>query len=227
MALILNIDTAVTTASVNLSQNGESLSTKMNEAARDHASWIQPAIRELLEENHFAINSVEAVAVSIGPGSYTGLRIGLSVAKGICYALDLPLITVNTLELMTMAAFRRIPRVVSGVDLICPMIDARRMEVFYAVFDKTGNQVRPPGSAILTGQFFDGFLAEKKLLFFGNGATKFSKIFSHENAIFDDSLVYNASDLRDISENKFSQKQFADLAYVEPFYVKSFYSPAI
>src|SRR6266513_3397931 len=130
MSFILNIDNAVDVASVCLAKDGDALQLTTNEIQKDHAAWLHPALEEILYKNGITMKDVEAVAVSIGPGSYTGLRVGLATAKGLCYAMNIPIITISTLEMMAYAVKDE------AADLICPLIDARRMEVFAVVYDK-------------------------------------------------------------------------------------------
>src|SRR6266513_982784 len=130
MSLLLNIDTAIETASICLSKDGNVLHLSINENQKDHAAWLTVAIQEMMQNSGYQLNQLNAIAVTIGPGSYTGLRVGLSTAKGLCYVLKIPLLTIGTLEMMAFAAKQ------NPVDLLCPMIDARRMEVFTAVYDK-------------------------------------------------------------------------------------------
>lgn len=163
------------------------------------------------------MKDINAVAVSNGPGSYTGLRIGLSAAKGLCYALQIPLITIGTLQMMAQAAKN------SEANLFCPMIDARRMEVFTALYDSEGNEVMKPAALILDENSFAEELKESRILFFGNGAGKFKDICSNSNAIFKD-IEAEASHLAKISQQKFTAGDFAALAYSEPYYVKEFFT---
>src|SRR5436190_1267780 len=162
MALILNIDTALDSAYISLAENAQGLGYALNETAKDHAAWIQPAIHKLIEESGLRIADLSAVGVSIGPGSYTGLRIGLSTAKGLCFALKIPLITINTLEIMTFSAINDIaahdPDLFSSNLFICPMIDARRMEVFTAVYNSSLAEIYEPHARILDALTFDELL---------------------------------------------------------------------
>lgn len=219
MVLILNIDTSVETASVCLAKDGQVLRLSINENQKDHASWLHVAILEMLQGAGYAMPDVQAVAVSIGPGSFTGLRIGLSTAKGLCYAQHIPLITIGTLEMMAFAAKDE------AVDLLCPLIDARRMEVFTAVYDKTLLQIAPPSAMIIDEKSFAGLLSSNKILFFGNGRKKLQTLITNNNASFSNT-VGNASHLASLSHNRFRNNEFADLAYTEPLYLKEFYSIA-
>jgi len=219
MALILNIDTSLDTASLCLAKDKEVLQLVFNESQKDHAAWIHNAIQEILQRAGCTINMLDAVAVSIGPGSYTGLRIGLASAKGLCYALNIPLIIVSTLKIIA-AASRR-----NAADYICPMIDARRMEVFTAVYDKNLDEINPPQSFILDDPRFISFLPPGNILFCGNGSKKLQKISIDPQYIFD-TTTSNATHLAELSQNCYINKQFADIAYTEPLYIKEFYSPA-
>jgi tRNA threonylcarbamoyladenosine biosynthesis protein TsaB len=218
MSLILNIDTSVETASVCLSLDGEVLQLDTNDHQKNHAAWLHVAIEKVLKDAQCTIAEIKAVAVSIGPGSYTGLRVGLSTAKGICYAMTIPLIAIGTLDMMAYAAKSE-----EG-DLICPMIDARRMEVFTAMYDKTLKQTMEPLAMIVNEKSFEEILGSKKIIFSGNGRHKLQKVISSENAFFC-SIETDATHLARLSEIQIANKRFADLTYVQPFYLKEFYSP--
>jgi tRNA threonylcarbamoyladenosine biosynthesis protein TsaB len=226
MPLLLNIDTAVDVASICLAKDGQVLSIAKNESQKDHASWLHIAIKEVFEKNSLELRSVNAVAVTGGPGSYTGLRIGMATAKGICYALNKPLISLNTLLVMANAA-KNVYRDSFGenADLLCPMIDARRMEVFTAIYTKELEIVKEPSAITLNENSFDEYLLNNRICFFGNGSNKFRTINKHEKAVFND-LKADASSMIYLSEKAFAEKGFADLAYAEPSYLKEFYTPA-
>ena len=219
MALILNIDTAVDLASLCLSKDGEVISFAKNESQKDHASWLHVTIKEIFEKNNIDLGSIDAVAVTGGPGSYTGLRIGMATAKGICYALNKPLITLNTLLVMANAAKTE------DNSLLCPMIDARRMEVFTAIYTKELQIVKEPAAITLNENSFDEELTNNSICFFGNGSKKFQQIKNHPKAIFR-KVDFDATDMIFLVEEKFTRKEFADLAYAEPLYLKEFYTPA-
>jgi len=219
VSLILNIDTAVQTASVCLAKNGVSRAVKVNASQKDHASWLQPAISELLNEQQFSLADIDAVAVSAGPGSYTGLRVGMATAKGLCYALSKPLLMVSTLQMMAAGA------ITEGGELLCPMIDARRMEVFMAVYDQSLEELAPPQNCILSEEHFQNWL-EQPIIFFGNGSNKLRDILFHPNAIFKE-IETTAEQMVVLSYQYFVQQAFANLAYSEPLYGKEFYSPAL
>jgi tRNA threonylcarbamoyladenosine biosynthesis protein TsaB len=219
MALILNIDTAIATASVCLAKDAEVLSIAKNEKQKDHAAWLHLAIKEVFEKNALDLQIIDATAITGGPGSYTGLRIGMATVKGICFALAKPMIILNTLHVMANAAKNE------NADVLCPMIDARRMEVFTALYSKDLQTIKKPSAITLNEKSFDEELANNRICFFGNGSNKFQSIKKNENAFF--SLIdTDAAHMVSLSEDKFRQKEFADLAYAEPLYLKEFYTPA-
>ena len=217
MAYILNIDTAIDNASVCISKDDQLINIAVNNNQKDHASWIQPAIKNIIALSGLSLNDLAAIAVSIGPGSYTGLRIGLSTAKGLCYALDIPLIAIGTLDMMATAAAQK------DCDLICPMIDARRMEVFAALYKKNMEKVIFPSAILLDSNLFDDVLEKNTVLFYGNGSNKFKYVTHHRNALFDD-IEINSSLMIKISNNRLRDSEFNSLAYTEPMYIKNFYS---
>lgn len=219
MVRILHIDTAIEAASVCLSEDGKVLASAVNPSQKDSASWLHVAIQQLLKENDLSPKQLDAVAVSAGPGSYTGLRVGMSAAKGLCFALDKPLIAVSTLKMMAVAALEE------PSALLCPLIDARRMEVFTAVYDKDLHERMPPSNLILTGQSFIDLLEQDTVCFFGNGSAKFRQLAAHPNARFAD-VQAAACQMVSLSLHSFQQQEFADLAYSTPFYGKDFHSPS-
>jgi tRNA threonylcarbamoyladenosine biosynthesis protein TsaB len=216
---LLNIDTAVQTASVCLAKDDKSVGLKINLSQNDHASWLQPAIASLLSEHNLSIDEVDAIAVSAGPGSYTGLRVGMAAAKGLCFALNKPLILISTLKMMATAVLSETSL------LICPMIDARRMEVFTAVYDHSLNTVLQPHNHILSHDSFASFLEGRTIVFFGNGSAKFRNIVAHPNAIFKQ-LEITAEQMTTLAYESYRKGDFANLAYCEPLYTKEFFSPA-
>jgi tRNA threonylcarbamoyladenosine biosynthesis protein TsaB len=219
MARILNIDTAIDSASVCLAKEAMPLQFAINSNQRDHASWLHPAIQRTTADAGIALKDIEAVAVTIGPGSYTGLRVGLSAAKGLCFALNIPLICINTLELMAYAGID------TEADLVCPLIDARRMEVFMAVYNKNMQEIIKPRAMIVDKHSFDSMLATNKIAFLGNGSKKLQNLIVHDNAIFNN-IAATATNMIPLSERLFTEKKFANLAYIEPLYIKEFYSTA-
>jgi tRNA threonylcarbamoyladenosine biosynthesis protein TsaB len=227
LALILNIDTATEHASVCLANNEKVLEIEKSFEQKDHASFIQPAIKRLFAHTRQKISSIDAIAVTAGPGSYTGLRVGLATAKGLCYALNKPLILLNTLEVMAHAAVKDtsvVGEMTTDV-LFCPMIDARRMEVFTAMYDGELQKILSPAAVILAPETFKEYLDKQKIIFSGTGSGKFKQLTQHPNAFFSNAQ-HNAEDMMLLSENFFSQKQFADTVYSEPFYLKEFFTPS-
>ena len=219
MSFILNIDAAVQSASICLSAAGQSLVLEVNNEPRDSAAWLHVAIQKLMQQQGVTLQQLSAIAVSAGPGSYTGLRVGMATAKGLCYALQKPLITISTLQMMA-AAVENVT-----TDFICPMIDARRMEVFTAVFDLSLNEVVPASAVILEPNTFAELLQKKRITFLGNGSSKFAALVQHPNAFFDE-VEANASHLVGLAHKKLIANNFTDLAYAEPAYGKAFFSPA-
>jgi tRNA threonylcarbamoyladenosine biosynthesis protein TsaB len=229
MPLILNIDTATEYASACLSRDGELIAIESNPNQKDHAAFIQPAIKRLLSTVRYQLSSVDAIAVSNGPGSYTGLRVGLSTAKGLCYALDKPLLLVNTLEIIATSAIQNAHQLIipssSLSTVFCPMIDARRMEVFTAVYDEQLKQIELPAAKIIDANSFSELLSNHNIIFSGSGAEKFEEIVGNNNAYFLHAQ-YDASHMATIAENLYLLKSFADKAYSEPYYLKEFFTPA-
>lgn len=217
MGLILHIDTALEVASVALAQEDSLLGFSSNELQNDHASWIHSAIEKLLKDANKEMQALDAVAVTIGPGSYTGLRVGLATAKGICYALQKPLITIPTLELIASAL--KVPTQA----LIVPMIDARRMEVFTATYRGNLQEVKTPYALVLDENSFSEELLEQEVFFCGNGAAKFQSICQSPQAYFECSSA-TAAQMIPLGNIRFSEQNFADLAYSDPLYVKEFQS---
>lgn len=223
MNLILNIDTSSEHAAVTISNNGELLAGVKNEDQKEHASFIQPAIKRMMTDLGLSLNQLEAVAVVHGPGSYTGLRVGLASAKGICYVIKKPLITIGTLPLMAKSAILNLQTKASALPLLCPMIDARRMEVFTGLYNASLEEVIPAQAKILCPESFVEVLLHNPVLFFGNGALKWQGVVSNTNALFAESFDTSLA-LTQLSFSRFKSRIFADLAYSEPLYLKEFYS---
>ncbi len=225
MALILNIETSTEVCSVALARDGVVMHSRENLTGQNHAMLVTVFIDELLKESDLSMEQLDAVAVSGGPGSYTGLRIGVSVAKGICYASRLPLIAITSLEAMAhhvinLSDSYRIPK--TDNTLFCPMIDARRMEVYTSFYDKTGKQIRGIQADIIDHQSYLPYLEHNSVLFFGNGAAKCREAINHPNAIFINGIVTLAENMIFLSERDFQLQKFVDVAYYEPFYLKDF-----
>jgi len=220
MGLILNLETATTVCSVALAKDGHLIALEELNGDYTHAENLTVFIERVLQKASISLNSIDAIAISKGPGSYTGLRIGVSTAKGLCYSLNKPLIAINTLEHCAVAA----SQIKGDVDsLFCPMIDARRMEVYCAIFDKSGNVVSPTAAVIIDEHSFQDLLQKQKIYFFGDGAEKCKTILTaHKNAVFIDQLFPSAKNMIQLSENAFNNKQFEDVAYFQPFYLKDF-----
>ena len=217
MSLILNIDTAVQSASLCVARDGHPLALRTNPVQQDHAAWLHVTLGEMLAELGLGVADLDAVAISAGPGSYTGLRVGMSAAKGLCYALQIPLIIINTLELMAATVDA------GDAELLCPMIDARRMEVFTAVYNRQLEPVLAPTNMILdAGSFRE--LRSRRMVFFGNGSAKFEAVIEGPPAAFA-KVTATAADMAPLAQNKFGQGDFGDLAYTEPYYGKDFHSP--
>ncbi len=224
MALILNIDTATDIASVCISDNGYSIAYSENNQQKEHASFVHAAINSILKEAGKELAQIDAFAVTSGPGSYTGLRVGLANAKGFCFALNKPLITVNTLQVMAKAAMMENSPAINNINMLyCPMIDARRMEVYTAIYNRAMETQLKPTAVVIEPESFDRWLNNSPILFFGSGSAKLKGLLSNEKAVFAD-INSNAKNLAQLAEKLFSQKKFADIAYAEPDYVKDFFS---
>ena len=217
MPLILQLETATRSCSVALAENGILLAKKEQNEANIHAHSITLFIEELMNSCQKSFSDLSAVAVSMGPGSYTGLRIGVSAAKGFCYALDIPLIAVSTLAAMATAK----QNLTKADTLLCPMIDARRMEVYMAVFDQHLALKEPVKAQILDQHTFDEFLKNHQILIFGDGADKCRELYTAPQFEFAEH-VNSAADLTTLAYQAYQAQDFVDLAYFEPFYLKDF-----
>lgn len=222
MATILNIETSTDVCSVCLSHDGEMKFHDADYKGRNHATVLGGFVKNALDYAKMCEMKLDAVAVSIGPGSYTGLRIGLSGAKGLCFGLDIPLIGVNTLKLLSVAVM--FSKNIGPDDYFVPMIDARRMEVFTAVYDLALNEVMPNQAMILDENSFADLLESRKLHFMGNGADKASDLIKSQNAEFTLGIRPNAADMIALSEKAFRENDFLDLAYSTPNYIKKFHT---
>ncbi|MCH2490219.1 MAG: tRNA (adenosine(37)-N6)-threonylcarbamoyltransferase complex dimerization subunit type 1 TsaB [Flavobacteriales bacterium] len=215
MGLILCIETATTNCSVALSENGSVIAFRDDTTAGySHAEKLHLFIAEVLAEAKLPKENLDAVAVSKGPGSYTGLRIGVSAAKGICYALDIPLISVPTLTVLAQK--------VTDAGTVIPLLDARRMEVYSAVFNSEKKQIRDTQADILTDGSYAEYLYEGKTIFIGSGVDKFKTICEHPNADFIENEFPSAKHMGALAEEKFGINEFEDVAYFEPYYLKDF-----
>ena len=225
MALILNIETSTEVCSVVLARDGVVIQSRENLTGQNHARLVTVLISELLSASDITIDQIDAVAVSGGPGSYTGLRIGVSVAKGICYASNLALIAVTSLEAMAHYVIHnlknyQLPETENF--LFCPMIDARRMEVYTALYDKNGTQIRKIQADIVDHQSYLSYLENNTILFFGNGSSKCRDAVTHPNAVFISGIITSAKNMIPLAERDFRTQKFVDVAYYEPFYLKDF-----
>ena len=217
LAYILCIETATTNCSVALSRDGEVVALKEDYNNKySHAERLHLFIREILEENQISNEDLKAIAVSKGPGSYTGLRIGVSAAKGLCFSLDIPLISVPTL---TSLAYQVDPE---STEFIIPLLDARRMEVYTACFTSAKKQVLGTQALILEESSFAEYLEKGKVSFIGDGVEKFKNICSNKNAIFIEGKLPSANEMATLAHEKFLQEDFEDVAYFEPYYLKDF-----
>lgn len=219
--LILGIDTSTHICSVALAVNGATIDCIENTAGHAHASLITVQIEEILHRNQYNIHQLHAVAVSQGPGSYTGLRIGVSAAKGICYALNIPLIAVSTLEALTRKA---ITNNNNEPGFYMPMLDAMRMEVYTAVYTSTLECIEIPQALVITPGVFDTYLNEQPCYYFGTGAAKCRPLLQHPNAGFMADVECSATNLSEPAFERLTTGKTEDIAYFFPDYIKNFFS---
>ncbi len=216
MGLILNLETTTKNCSVSLAEYGQLLAVREhNEQGYSHAEKLQPYIDEVLNESKLNMKDLAAVAISQGPGSYTGLRIGTSLAKGLCYALEIPLIAISTLHAQATQL-----KHVQGV--IVSVIDARRMEVYQAVFDSDYKEVSPVESHVVEANSYDQWLQRGQVYFIGDATEKIKTMIHHPSAIFCDNHWPSAIQMAALSFEKYRNSEFVDMAYFEPFYLKEF-----
>jgi tRNA threonylcarbamoyladenosine biosynthesis protein TsaB len=231
MASILNIETATSVCSVAISVNGKIVASLESDEHNVHAEKLAPFIEEALKQASLNFSKLDAIAVGSGPGSYTGLRIGTSTAKGLCFGLNKPLTAVPTLKAMALAAITSLPK--SPIEgrlgvLFCPMIDARRLEVYTALFDNTGKEILPVHARILDENSFSEYLKDHALAFFGDGMAKMKELMAPLNLptrgdfIWLDDIKATATNMASLAEAAYNSSQFSDLAYYEPFYLKDF-----
>jgi len=221
MGLILNIDTSTEMASICLAKEGVVIGSSQNQDQKNHASWLHLAIEEILNKADVKAINLDALAVTIGPGSYTGLRVGLAAAKGLCYALKIPLITENTLKVMALSAAHQAD--ILSDFLICPMIDARRMEVFTAVYTVEMQELMAPSALILNKNSFENFFVDHTIAFLGSGTPKWRTLITSDKAVFLDT-PFLAKFLGIISYRKWQAAEFTDIIYSEPIYLKEFHT---
>lgn len=227
MGLLLNIDTATETAIVSIAKDGYILHEAINKEQKDHASFLHTAIKLICKKAGVGLNQLNAIAVAAGPGSYTGLRVGMASAKGICFALNIPLIAIGTLDVMAWQSINETKNLQLPIPvLFCPMIDARRMEVFTAMFQNDLTPCVNPHALVLDEKSFANYLLTNKIVFSGDGAEKWKQLCTSENAIFLNTEA-NALYMNQLSYKKFLNNEFENIAYVQPLYVKEFFTPAL
>ena len=216
MAVILCLETSTTNCSVAIAVDGEIIALQEdNNNKYSHAEKLHSFIDQVLAESRTLKSSLQAIAVSKGPGSYTGLRIGVSAAKGLCFAMDVPLIAVPTLEALAHQA-------VIENGYIISMLDARRLEVYAAVFSSDNNQIRETKAEVLDENSYDDYLKTNKVCFIGDGVQKFRALCKHKNAVFIDNKLPSAKQIGALAELKYHKNDFEDVAYFEPYYLKDF-----
>ena len=224
MSLILCIETGTDICSVGVARDGELVSLRESDEGRDHAKKVGVFVDELLRETGISPDELDAVAVGMGPGSYTGLRIGVSFAKGLCYGLGIPLVAVGSLDAMAAVAIEDNDAGILDVDnwenaVLCPMVDARRMEVYTRLFDAKGNALSDVTAEVVTEQTFADVRRERQLVMFGNGAAKCREVLHDATYI---NITPSARGLARLAEQRLSAGQIEDIAYFEPFYLKDF-----
>ena len=216
MAVILCLETSTTNCSVAIAVDGEIIALQEdNNNKYSHAEKLHSFIDQVLAESRTLKSSLQAIAVSKGPGSYTGLRIGVSAAKGLCFAMDVPLIAIPTLEALAHQA-------VIENGCIISMLDARRLEVYAAVFSSDNNQIRETKAEVLDENSYDDYLKTNKVCFIGDCVQKFKALCKHKNAVFIDNKLPSAKQIGALAELKYHKNDFEDVAYFEPYYLKDF-----
>ncbi|MBC5775874.1 tRNA (adenosine(37)-N6)-threonylcarbamoyltransferase complex dimerization subunit type 1 TsaB [Pontibacter sp. KCTC 32443] len=222
MPLLLSIETSSTVCSVALHRDEQLLGASELQIEKSHSSHITVMINQLVENCGATLEQIDAIAVSGGPGSYTGLRIGSATAKGICYALDKPLISVSTLHSLALQVINSTPNAVQY--LFCPMLDARRMEVYTCLLDYQLNEVLPIEPIVLDADTFAAELQNKPIIFLGSGAGKLKQFHAdNPKALFIDNIVPSAKPIGELALQKYKEQVFEDVAYYEPFYLKDVY----
>lgn len=219
MSIILCIETGTEVCSVSLSNNSEIVDIRESADPQAHARQLAVFIDEILKKNNLTTKDLSAVAVGEGPGSYTGLRIGVSTAKGICFGAKIPMIAVSSLQALTQGAIDQV--VNRDNTLFCPMIDARRMEVYTALYNGNGSSKTSVEALIIDENSFKDDLASNTVYFFGNGAQKCAEVINHPNAKFIE-VIHTAANMVSIAHQLFDKGSFVDIAYFEPFYLKDF-----
>ena len=221
--MVLCLETATPVCSVALNENCCTIGLRETEGQNAHSEKITNFIREVMETAEMDYRKLDAVAVSKGPGSYTGLRIGVSTAKGICYAADLPLMAIDTLEAMAHGMKDKLGSQIAENDLLVPMIDARRMEVYAAIFDANLNKIKDTEAVVMDENSFAELSKNHRLWLFGDGAPKLSELFENQpNISIIDGFKPSAAYMRPLAEKALRERDFVDVAYFEPFYLKDF-----
>lgn len=224
MSLILCIETGTDVCSVGIARDGELVSLRESDEGRDHAKKVGVFVDELLHETGVAPDELDAVAVGMGPGSYTGLRIGVSFAKGLCYGLNIPLLAVGSLDALTQVAIEDYDAGIVDVEdwdnaILCPMVDARRMEVYTRMYDAKGGALNDVAAEIISAESFADVRAERQLVIFGNGAAKCCEVMPDATYI---NITPSARGLARLAQQRLDAGQLEDIAYFEPFYLKDF-----
>ena len=221
MIRILCIETSLEYCSVSLIQDGRVVDSENINIKKSHSEFILVLIKTLLKRVKISLNQLSAIAVNKGPGSYTGLRIGVSTAKGLCFSLDLPLISVNSLDLMINDVIKK--GLVDSSNLLCPMIDARRMEVYTKIVKFDLTVLKDTHAKILSKDSFNSILEKNRVNFFGNGSNKFQNLIKSKNAFFIEKIVPKSINFDQIVYHKYLEKKFEDLINFEPYYLKEYY----
>jgi tRNA threonylcarbamoyladenosine biosynthesis protein TsaB len=222
--MILCLETATNLCSVALCDSDGVVSLRENNELKSHASMLTIFIEQLLKESRINPQALDAVAVSKGPGSYTGLRIGVSVAKGIAYGASIPLLAIDTTFSMFHGLSGEVKKL-GGIDLntlLCPMLDARRMEVYYSIYDLSGNRIKDISAEIIDEMSFNDIPETQKIIFFGDGALKCKEVIKRQNTVFKEDFRISASYLQIPAYDAFTKRRFEDVAYFEPFYLRDF-----
>lgn len=224
MSLILCIETGTDICSVAIARDGELLSLRESDQGRDHAKNLAVFVDELLRETNISAGDIDAVAVGMGPGSYTGLRIGVSFAKGLCYGLNIPLLAVGSLDALAQVAIEDYEAGIINVEgwsdaVLCPMVDARRMEVYAQLFDAQCNPLSEVGAEVVTEDSFAEWRSRRQVVIFGNGASKCREVLADATYI---NVVPSARGLVRLAHQRFEEGKTEDIAYFEPFYLKDF-----
>jgi tRNA threonylcarbamoyladenosine biosynthesis protein TsaB len=220
MGLILQIESSHSVCSVSLAKDGVVLLELTGSKENDHASVLATLCREVVLQTGYTFSQIDAVAISIGPGSYTGLRIGLSTAKGLCYRLQIPLLAVPTLQIMSQIA---IDQIADSDALYCPLIDARRMEVYTALYNNECQEIAPATALIVGPAPFEESYASNRIIYFGNGSDKVSSLIKEDGNKILTNFMMSSKGMRLISDNLYKSNKYSNLAYIEPFYLKAVY----